>query len=215
MKNIAIQAILAIAIIVLYILHFSQDPSQKTTVENKVGQEDSVKVSEETPKENKKSTELNFAYVNVDTLLKKYEYYNVIQNQIESKRASFEATFRNRQKSLQQESMAFQQSVQAGTIDEQTARQTYESLQQKEQAFMQDGKKQEENLLKESEALSKKLNEKVSSFLKKFAEQNGYDMIFSFSLNSTSVGVMHGSPQLDVTNEVVKGLNEEYQAEKK
>lgn len=220
MKNtsIGIQAILAVAVIVLYILHFTQGSSPKTSLESKPKEKTSEEINEEAPQEDnttQKSTDNSrFAFVNSDTLVEKYEYYQTIQKQLESKRASFEATFRNREKSLQNEMMAFQQSVQTGAMNEQTAMLKQEELLKKRDNFVQDGKNQESYLIKEEQSMGKKINDKISDFLKRFAEENGYAMIFSYTKNSLAIGVMHGAPELNVTNEVIKKLNEEYKAEK-
>ena len=194
-------------------MHFTQGSSPKA----KAKEDASVKTSEETSQEEipsqKSADNPRFAFVNSDTLVEKYEYYQTVQKQLENKRASFEATFRNREKTLQNEMMAFQQSVQSGAMTEQTAMLKQEELLKKRDNFMQDGKNQESYLIKEEQSMGKKLNDKISDFLKRYADENGYDMIFSFSKSSLAVGVMHGSPKLNVTKEVIKGLNEEHKAE--
>ena len=216
MKNISIgiQALMAIAIVVLYILYFTQNSSTKASTEK-----EAKVIAEEAPQEEDKSQDQadlpNFAYINSDTLLKKYEYYQKIQKQLENRRASLEATFKNRQTNLQNEVMNFQKSISEGTINEQTARQTQQDLMQKEQNLIKEGQQQESYLIKEEQNLSKELNEKIAKFLEQFAEKNGYEMIFSFSRNTMAVGIMHANPELNVTEQVIIELNEAYKAEQK
>ena len=218
MKNIStgIQAILAIAIIVLYILHFTQGSSPKTSPDTNPKEDTSRKATEETSQEetsSQKSTDApRFAFVNSDTLVEKYEYYQTVQKQFQNKRASLEAVFRNRKTNFDNQVLAFQKSISQGTMDEQTAIQTQERLKQEEMNIIKDSQAQESNLIQEEQTKSKELNSQIANFLKRYAEDNGYDMIFSFSKNSLAVGVMYGDPEHNVTKEVIKGLNDEYKA---
>ena len=63
--------------------------------------------------------------------------------------------------------------------------------------------------------MNKKLMDNINDFIKKYAEQNGYAFIFSYSKNAAvSGGLMYGKDALDITLDVVKGLNEAYKPEK-
>ncbi|MDX2302477.1 MAG: OmpH family outer membrane protein [Microscillaceae bacterium] len=218
MKNIsiAIQAVLSVAILVLYVLFFSQK-SGSTTGNSALKSPEKTVVKAEKKKEKSSipSSSPRFAYLNSDTLLAKYEFYQKIQKQIENRRSSFESSMRNSQSAFQNEVMSFQRSLQEGKINEQTARQTEQNLMKKEQSLAQEGQNLENKLFEETKKLNKELHDRVTDFLRRFAEENDYQIIFSYSANALSAGVMHADPSLEVTNEVVKGLNEEYKAEKK
>jgi outer membrane protein len=59
--------------------------------------------------------------------------------------------------------------------------------------------------------LNQELYKRITDFLKTYSEQNGLQVVFKYDISSD---VLFGNKALDITDAVVKGLNEVYQAEK-
>ena len=59
--------------------------------------------------------------------------------------------------------------------------------------------------------INDQLYDHVTSFLKDYAESNGYKIILNLKRGS---GMLYGVNALNVTDDVIKGLNEKYYTEK-
>jgi outer membrane protein len=64
--------------------------------------------------------------------------------------------------------------------------------------------------MSEEAKVTEELYKKVTSYLKKYGEANGLEIVMKFNPGSD---VLYGSNNLDISMEVVKGLNEDYKNE--
>jgi outer membrane protein len=72
---------------------------------------------------------------------------------------------------------------------------------------------QEEQLLMQNEsAMQEDLRKKLEVFTSNYAKANGWDYIVSYQ--STAPLILFANPLYDLTSEIVKGLNAEYETEK-
>lgn len=100
MKNISlvINAFLAIAVIVLYFLHFSSAPAND-------------KRDESVPSKN-----LKMAYINSDSVLKYYDYFKVSRERLETKGRQMDQDLKTRATSLQGEFESYQRNASTLTM---------------------------------------------------------------------------------------------------
>jgi len=150
-------------------------------------------------------TNLSLAYVNSDSLATNYEYFTEISNQLEAKRAKFEKEFANRANGLQRQIEDYQKTATNMTIAQ--ARAVEEDLTRKQQNLQQYQQSLSQELLKEEGVLNKKLYETVAEFLKKYGEEHQLDFIFK---HSTGGEIWYGDSSMDITSDVIEGLNKAY-----
>jgi len=84
---------------------------------------------------------------------------------------------------------------------------TKKTLAAEEQRIMQYRDALMQNLASQEKEVVDKMNKNIDEFIKKYAEKNSYKMILGYKQGVTAWYV---DPKLDVTQEVLKGLNEEY-----
>ena len=87
-----------------------------------------------------------------------------------------------------------------------------EDLAKKQQNLQMHQQRLQQQLMQEEARLNKELYDRVTGFLKTYGEAKGLEVVFK--LDPTS-DVLYGGPALDITNDVIRGLNEAYLAEKK
>lgn len=150
---------------------------------------------------------LSLAYVNSDSLAANYLYFEEVNGKLEAKRAKFEKEFANRATGLQRQIEDFQKTASNMTIAQ--GRAVEEDLTRKQQNLQQYQQSLTQELLKEEAKLNKELYEKVASFLSNYGKENGLDFIFK---HSTGGEIWYVNSALDVTNEVIEGLNANYNA---
>lgn len=146
-------------------------------------------------------------YVNTDTLLNNYDYYKDVIKEFENKSFALENDLAKRSQSFQNEVALFQRRVQAGGVSEEQARSTQLALQKKEQDIMLFRDNAAGNLQQDQAKKTDELLSKIHDYLKKYNSGNKYDMVIGYSKGG---GVLYAKEDLDITQDVLKGLNEEY-----
>jgi outer membrane protein len=146
-------------------------------------------------------------YVNTDTLLNNYEYYKDVVKEFENKRFALENDLQKRSQSFQNEVAMFQRRAQAGGMSEDQAKGTQQQLQKKEQDIMLFRDNAAANLQTEQTKKTDQLMTNIQDYLKKFNKSDKYDLVIGYSKGG---GVLYAKEDLDITMDVLKGLNEEY-----
>ena len=209
MKNLSfiINGVLAIAVAIL----FYQVHSLKNgvTVSTNEGTEKSeikpVVVSNTTLADSK------IAYINTDSINEHYAYIADFTKVIRAKKANLEAQLQGMTAKFQQDYEAFQQSAQAGIAPQAELMKTEENL-KRQQQDLANKELQMQNLGVELEEKNAELNKSVKDYLQKI--NNGrFDYILSYS--DLVPTILLTNPKLDITPEVLKGINDEYNAKKK
>ena len=191
MKNasLAINVVLAIAVAVLYYLHFKEHKS-----ENEVKQ---------TPKvvEGRK-----LVYVNIDSLAANYDYFKDTRKVLESKQYQLENDLQSRGRSLQNEVAFFQQRAQ--TMTQEQGRAAQASLEKKNQDLMAYRERAAQSLAVEKAKKDDELYNQIFDYLKKVNGQNKYEMVLGYQKGGNILFADAGS---DATKRIIDGLNKEYQ----
>ena len=187
--SLGLNIVLVIAVAVLFYLHFSENGNQK--IENQL--------------DAALNKDLKVAYINSDSLLNNYEFFKEMENKLEEKRKKLEAEFQNRAQGLQSEINNFQQS--AGNMTISQARAVEEDLLKKQQNLRQYQDQLTQQLLNEEAEINERLYNKVSEYLKEYGSRNNLELVLTYQKGS---GVLYANDSLNITTEVVKGLNELY-----
>lgn len=194
MKNVSLvlNAVLLLAVAVLYYLHFS---SPKASV---AGGDSGVLLQD-----------AKIAYINSDSVLKHYEYLTVNRTSLESRGLQMEQDFRNRAQSLQNDVAAYQRNVNSMTFGQ--AKAVEEDLTKKQQNLQMYQQKLQQDLAIEEGKLNKELYDRITAFLKDYAKQNELQIVLKYDPTSD---VLFGGETLDITQPVIDGLNSAYKNEK-
>lgn len=139
-----------------------------------------------------------------------YEYINDKSKEIKNKQAAIEGQLSSMYAKFQQDVADLQQAAQAGLRSEAELKKEEAVLQQR-QYEIANKEKQLQTLSEEVASTQVAMLQNVSKFIDKF--NNGkYDFILAYTSNISSV--LYAKPDLEITTEVVNGLNEEYRANK-
>lgn len=151
-------------------------------------------------------------YVNTDTLLNKYDYYKDISKASENKRFSLENDLANKARTFQNKVAFFQQRAQQGHMTQEQAQTTQMQLQQEEQNIMAYRDKSAQALAQEEAKKTEDILNKIHDYLKEFNASDKYDMVIGYSKGG---GVLYAKEDLDITKQVLEGLNKKYAEDKK
>lgn len=150
-------------------------------------------------------------YVNSDSLLNNYEYFKEIKAKFEGKSKKAEVDLKDKSSAFQREVAAYQQAANGLSADQRA--QTEQRLARKQQELQVYQQNAGSALQNEEATENEKLYDKVAEYLKKHAKGKGYKMVLTYSKGNSAI--LFADESLDVTKEVITGLNEAYKSDKK
>jgi outer membrane protein len=150
-------------------------------------------------------------YVNSDSLLENYNYFKDLRSKMESKSKKAQVDLTAKNNAFQKEVAEYQQNAQTMSADARAA--TEQRLARKQQELATFNQNASSAIQNESAAENEKLYEKVAGFLKGYAKKKGYKMVLTYAKGNSAL--LYADESLDVTKDVVAGLNEAYKSDKK
>jgi outer membrane protein len=200
MKNLSLilNAVLIVAVAVLFYLHFSAKGSAKQGP----AKAESVNIYQ---------PDVPIVYVNIDTLLNNYEYFKDIQDDFADKQSELEAELNNRSRQYEASAMDYQNKIQKGLVTRREAAELEQQLLGEQQSLLQLRDQLTMELTEEEQVSNRKLINAIMEYLKEYNADQNYQFIFS---NSFGDNVLFANEQLDITYSILPGLNAKYKAEK-
>lgn len=195
MKNLSIglNVLLLIAVIVLYVLHFSGN--NKST-----SNQDGVATV---------NADAKIVYINMDTLLNNYNQSRELNEAFLKKLEANRTELNVKAKNLDREIADFQHKMENnGFLTRERAEQAQTDLLIKQQNLQKLQQEMNENAQREQVEINRKLYSAITNFLAEYNKSRGYQLILSTTLGGN---VLFAQDGFDITNEVVNLLNAQYQ----
>ena len=139
------------------------------------------------------SSNMKIAYVEIDSLLTKYNFWN----DLNEKGKKLEAEAREFERKLQNGGFASRERAEQEQMRLMKQQQDLQALQQKLSAELAD----------ENQKNSLQLRDSINSFLKIYNQNKGYDLIIS---NTGFDNLLYANPAYNITQEIIDGLNARY-----
>lgn len=206
--SVALNAVLLVAVAVLFYLYFSLNSKLNPVTE---GTTETVKTTPKLITDPSKLANAKIAYINIDSLNAKYQFITDKSQEINKRQMALENTLNSMYGKFQQEVADLQQAAQAGLRSEAELKKEEERLQIKQQDIA-NKEKQLQMLGEEVAQTQANMLQSVSKFIEKY-NNNKFDYILAYTSNNIS-SVLFAKSDLEITNEIVDGLNKEYAATK-
>lgn len=156
---------------------------------------------------------MKIAYVEIDTLLAKYNYCVDLNEAMVKKSENVRLTLNQKAKDLDRQKQEFQTKVQNNAyLTQERAQQEYNRIAKLEQDLQNLGNKLQAELMSENEKNSLQLRDSINAFLKEYNKTHGYSLIFS---NTGFDNLLYADSTFNITKEIVDGLNARYSPVKK
>ena len=150
----------------------------------------------------------DIVYVRIDTLIMQYDMYSDLRSSFEAKATTVQDDLNKKGRKLESDIKAFENQINKGLLTRSAAEQQQASLQQRQQELQTLAAQKQYELQEEEVVLTNQVMDAVKTFLEAYNEVHQYAAILTTS-EATNV-VIVGNPGLDITAEVVDGLNAEY-----
>jgi outer membrane protein len=199
MKNLSVSlfAVLILAVAVLYFLHFSGDTKKSTTVN-----ESGVTTT----------TAQGIAYVNIDTVIFKFDMFSDRREDLMEKQKKAEAELTSKGSQYERSARDYQDKVNKGLVTRATAAEMEQSLMQQQQELVNLRDNLQSNLMEEEQVMNRQILEYITSFLEENKSEYNFQYILGKSFGSV---VLYSDGGLDITQKVLEAINTKYKAEKK
>lgn len=152
------------------------------------------------------------AYVNIDSVIIKFDMYHDRQNDLISKQKSAEAELNSKGTQYQKDVKDYQEKATKGLITRATAAQIEQSLGQQQQELVALRDKLQSNLVEEEQVMNRQIVEYITKFLEENKAEYNYQYILGKSFGNA---VLYGDNSMDITPKVIDAINKKYKTEKK
>ncbi len=203
MKNIslALNAVLVVAVAILFYLHFSSQPQVQEDIA-----EESIALEEVEPVVEQEKIASKVGYLNVDSLQSNYKLYTELINKLKRRQAKYEKELQTKSAAFEKKVMAFQKK--APTMTQFEGQMKQKELGEEEQVLYKMRDDFAIRFQNEEAKLNDEFQKNVKGFIKKFNEEAQYNLI----IGSSQMGnvVLDYNEGINITNEIVEGLNIQY-----
>lgn len=150
------------------------------------------------------------AYVNMDSLERNYKFFTDLAEKFGKKAQESEKEFATRKKVFQEEVIDFQRKVKKEMLTPNQAKALQQQLAEKEQKLARVAQEMQYDISKQNAELQKRLHDTIVNYIKEY--NNGkFSAILTKRLGDN---VLYSSESIDITEDIVNGLNEKYTKEK-
>ena len=149
-------------------------------------------------------------YFNLDRVIQEYDMANDLSSVVQTKIQSISEELNRRQNRLQNDANSFQEKINKGLLTSSVAEVQYQKLQQQDQEFQQYAAQKQQEMNEEQQVMLNQIADAINTYIQKYNEVKQFAMIVSTQGDILSAPVVSADPELDITDELIAGLNEEY-----
>lgn len=196
--NTIITVILAVAVVALFVLHFTDQRSKSPKVTPMQAGDSAVVMP--------------IAYVTLDSLMSQYNYAKDVNDKLMASAEAKQANLNAQGRQLEKEMQDFQYKMNNNAFfSQERAEREYQRLGKKQQDFQQLQQKLSGELMEEQAKTMKALSDTIWSQIRTYNELHGHYQVI---LSNQGGSIIYSVPMYDITEEVVKYFNDQYDPSK-
>jgi len=190
---------LTLAIGVLYFLHFTKDSKSPVKTETEGGTTIPTVV------------DATIAYINIDSMLVQMEMFKDLQAELSKKQKDLEGTFGAKYKAFEKNVTDLQSKVNKGLLTRAEAEQMNQQLANDQMQLENLNSTYTQQIQEESIIANRKVVDYIMEYLKEYTADKNIKFIFSYAFGGN---LLYMDGNYDITNDILKGVNQKYLAEK-
>lgn len=153
---------------------------------------------------------IKIAVVDIDSLLNNYQLSVTISKEMLRKEENMRLTLSEKARDIQKEIDEFQRKIENNVFSSQSrAEEEQNRILKKRESYDKLSERLASELAAETQKNNVVLRDSINSFLSEYNKVQGYDLIIS----RVGDNILYTNTALDITKEVIKGLNDRYKAE--
>ena len=135
---------------------------------------------------------------------------NDLTSVFETKTSGIQAEIDRRGKKLEKDAADFQNKVDKGLLTQSVAQVQYQKLQQQQQDYQQYAVRKQQEMAEEQQVMMNQIANAIQEFVNEYNAEKGYAMILATAGSVLSTPVVTADPKLDITEDLLAGLNAAY-----
>ncbi len=153
-------------------------------------------------------------WFNMDTILSEYDMANDLRSVVETKVQGINQEVNKRGSRLEKDIAAFQEKIDKGLLTRSVAEVQGQKLQQRQAEFQQYAAKKQQEINEEMAVMQNQIADAIKSFIDGYNAEKEYAMIIATQGDILPAPVVAADPDLDITSDLLAGLNAAYVKEK-
>lgn len=152
----------------------------------------------------------SIVFFNLDKVMSGYDMANDLRSVLETKVGSIQSEIDRRGKKLDKDVKDFQDKIDKGLLTRSVAEVQQQKLQQQQQQYQQYAMQKQQEIAEEQQVTLNQIANAINEYVLKFNAEKKYALILTTTGDILPAPVVTGDPTLDITDELLKGLNDEY-----
>lgn len=192
--NLIFNLVLLACVGVLFFLHFKPGNTEKTIQVAKVSS----------------NGKTGIAYVNADSLLANYELFKKMKGEMEEKDKRSQQEMEIKARKFEEEVGNFQKL--APSLSRDVAEKRQIELKKKQDELLMRREELTQQLASEDKRITEELYKTIQDYLKAYTKDKPFQVVLSYSKGSS---ILYADENLDITKDVIEGLNKDYKSKQK
>ena len=152
----------------------------------------------------------SIVYFNMDKVMEGYDMANDLNSVFETKTSGIQAEIDRRGKKLEKDAADFQNKVDKGLLTNSVAQAQYQKLQEQQQSYQQYAVNKQQEMAEEQQVMMNQIANAIAEYVAEYNQEKGYAMILATAGPILSTPVVTADPKLDITEDLLAGLNAAY-----
>ena len=152
----------------------------------------------------------SIVFFNMDQVMEGYDMANDLNSVFETKTSGIQAEIDRRGKKLEKDATDFQNKVDKGLLTTSVAQAQYQKLQQQQQEYQQYAMRKQQEMAEEQQVMMNQIANAIAEYVVEFNAEHQYALILTTAGGILSTPVVAGAAKLDLTDELLAGLNAAY-----
>ncbi len=152
----------------------------------------------------------SIVFFNMDKVMEGYDMANDLNSVFETKTSGIQAEIERRGKKLEKDASDFQNKVDKGLLTTSVAQAQYQKLQEQQQSYQQYVVTKQQEMAEEQQVMMNQIANAIAEFVEEYNATKGYAMILATAGNILSTPIVTADPSLDITDDLLAGLNAAY-----
>ena len=149
-------------------------------------------------------------YFNLDRVIAEYDMANELRSVVDTKVNSLNQEVTRRGNKLQKDINTFREKINKGLLTQSVAESQNQKLMEQQSSFETYAAQKQQEILEEQQVMMNQIADAISTYVKEFNAEKKYAMIIATQGDILSAPVVTADENLDITDELLEGLNAAY-----
>ena len=150
----------------------------------------------------------DIVYIQMDSLIVNYDMFNDLMTAFQNKVQGLQDDLQKKCRKLESDAKAFENQYTKGLLTRSAAEDQQNKLVQRQQVLQEESARLQGELQEEEMVINNQVLDAIKTYLQTYNEEHQFALILTTT--SATNNIINVNPALDVTADVLNGLNEEY-----